>query len=282
MSLLGDILGGGVEIAGAFDNIDRLKDASQNAADSLAATGLAAKEGTVFRPFNISSTTGNVQVGNDGSISTSVSDPFAMAAGTALSGAETAFNDAGMSLDQRTQGIFDSALATLLPQFQRDNISLANNLFRTGRTGITSANYGGSSEQLANALAQDEAIAKAYFNSRMAAGNELNQAAQRGQGLLGSALQPEASLYNYLNPAINVANLGQTGQIAGQNLQTQADVAGIQTQANIEKIIADMYSSLYGSAANAATGLGNAITNDIQAGPNGLINQGIDYLLGYL
>lgn len=259
MALFEDLFSSGVSAYGLDDQISRVQGLGEDALTASAAIGDAAVAGTEFRPFSVASGTGNVAVGNDGTINAQLSDiqqAIADNAGTASAGL---FGQAAQDPASRQSDIFNQLLAGLQPQQERDRLALESRLFSQGRGGITSGQYGGSPEQFAMHKAQEEARMGAFFQAQQAALAEQNQQGQLASLFGQASLRPEAALFNQLNPAIQTANLGQTGQIAGQNLSSQANTTGLEAQINAELVAANLRSGMFGALSNVAGGVGSVI-----------------------
>lgn len=259
--LFEDLIGGGIEVAGALDQINRTETLGQTAQETLSQAADEYRGATQFQPFTVASSTGNVSAGADGSLDATLSQPNQAAADAAIGSATGLFGEAGVPLDAATQSIFDSMVAATQPQYERDLAGLQAGLFGSGRSGITTGDFGGTPEEFAFRKAREEALANAFLGARAQAGTERNQAAAAGSQLINAGQVPVSTLFNQLNPAVNVANLGQTGQIAGANLGAQLDTAGIQTAVNAQKTANDLYAGLFGSAANLGGALGGVLDN---------------------
>jgi hypothetical protein len=317
MSLLGDIMGGGVGLLGMDAAQDSVKNIGRSTNEGMQTLADQAVTGTQFNPFSVVSGTGNTSVGADGSINASLSNGQQnasdaalgsatgllsnvndnMTAGqmnqtnSALNASTSLANQASQGLDSRTNEIFSSAQAAMQPGFDRAQSQMNNDLYSSGRTGFKSATFGGSSEQYANASAKEDALMSAFFGARTQAGQEQGQqanaaaalasssthqgtmnsnnmlnTANAGNTLLNTSLTGEAQLFNNLAPAINVANLGQTGQIAGANLGAQLGMTGLEAEMAGEIKAADLEAGMFNAGSNVAASFGNAIAGSDTAG----------------
>lgn len=202
----------------------------------------------------------------------------------ALNASASLAHQASQGLDARTNDIFANAQAAMQPGFDRAQSQMNNDLYSSGRTGFKSATFGGSSEQYANASAKEDALMSAFFGARTQAGQEQGQqanaaaslaqastqqgtmnsnnmmnTANAGNTLLNTSLTGEAQLFNNLAPAINVADLGQTGQIAGANLSSQLGMTGLEAEMAGEVKAADLEAGMFNAGSNIASSIGDKL-----------------------
>ena len=99
-----------------------------------------------------------------------------------------------------------------------------------GRLGLSSAAYGGASpELLAQETARQEAMARANLGARQQALAEQQQAAGIAGGLLSTGYMPQQQALALLEASRIPAQLQQTGQLAGAELQSQLGGRGIES-----------------------------------------------------
>jgi len=218
----------------------------------------------------------------------------------AMGAAQGIYGEAGQSVASRTDDIFANYQAAAQPGINRANAQQGNDLYASGRTGFG----GGSSEQYALKSAQEDQMMNAFFGARQQAGQEQLQQAQaanllnegsttqgifNGQQMTNSAnaanslnqgsIMQEAHMGNQVNLGLQGANLAQTGQIAGVNMGTQADVAGVQTQLDAARIEADQTAGMFNTAGNLAGGFANAATSGgLEGGVGGAVDGIMDWL----
>tara|TARA_R100000654_G_scaffold24481_2_gene47360 strand:- start:4261 stop:4710 length:450 start_codon:yes stop_codon:yes gene_type:complete len=87
--------------------------------------------------------------------------------------------------------------------------------------------FGGTSEQLALAKAQEEARNRASLLAIQQAQAEQAQDARLGTQLLGAAYLPEAQAQNALQRGLLASQLAQRGQLYGTGLFGEASIAGL-------------------------------------------------------
>jgi hypothetical protein len=191
---------------------------------------------------------------------------------------------------QREADVYERIRATQRPEEQRQQLALEERLASQGRTGLRTAQFGGSPEQFALAQAQEEAKARASLGALGQAQAEqlqqaglaesmfglggkaagLPQALQLGQlqniGLAQAAqYQPEQQLLAALSPAINLANIAGTGQRQGAGYMSQAGISGLEDILQAETVrsqnLRDLYSTLLGAQASQQQAAGQQATN---------------------
>ena len=201
----------------------------------------------------------------------------------ALGGVGGFLTGAMAPMAQREADVYERIRATQRPEEQRQQLALEERLAAQGRTGLRTAQFGGSPEQLALAQAQEEAKARASLGALGQAQAEQMQQAGLAQSMFGlgsgaaalpASLQqaqlgnigaalglqylPEQQLLGALSPAINLANIAGTGQRQGAGYLAQAGTTGLealgQTEIARANLLRDLYSGLLAQQTNAQTG----------------------------
>jgi hypothetical protein len=154
---------------------------------------------------------------------------------------------------QREADVYERIRATQRPEEQRAQLALNERLAAQGRTGLRTAQFGGSPEQLALAQAQEEAKAGASLGAmRQAQAEQMQQmglaesmfglggraaglpqslqAGQLGNISLAQAAQysPEQQLLATLPPGTDLANIRTTAAMEGAGLFGQAGISGLE------------------------------------------------------
>jgi hypothetical protein len=145
----------------------------------------------------------------------------------AFTGAQTLLGGVAGDQATREQEIFDRIRATQLGEEERQRLALEERLFNQGRLGVRTSMFGGTSEQLALAKAQEEAQARASLAAIQQAQAEQAQQAQLGTQLLGAAYLPEAQAQNALQRALVAADISQRGRQYGTGLFAESSIAGL-------------------------------------------------------
>ena len=123
----------------------------------------------------------------------------------ALTDASSFFTEARTPIAQREQAVYDRMRAAMSPEEERQRLALEQRMAAQGRTGVRTAQFGGTPEQLALAKAQEEARNSAMLNAMQFAGQEQQRQAQLGTGMLAAGYVPQAQLLGALQPGMSAA-----------------------------------------------------------------------------
>ena len=123
----------------------------------------------------------------------------------AMKDAEMYFGQARTPIAQREQQVYDRMLTAMSPEQERQRLALEQRMASQGRLGVSTAQFGGTPEQLAMAKAQSEAQNQAMLNAMQFAGQEQQRQAQLGTGMLSAGYVPQAQLLNALQPGMTAA-----------------------------------------------------------------------------
>jgi hypothetical protein len=120
--------------------------------------------------------------------------------------AEMYFGQARTPIAQREQQVYDRMLTAMSPEQERQRLALEQRMASQGRLGVSTAQFGGTPEQLAMAeKAQSEAQNQALLNAMQFAGQEQQRQSQLGTGMLAAGYVPQAQLLNALQPGMTTA-----------------------------------------------------------------------------
>ena len=160
----------------------------------------------------------------------------------ALTDASMFFGQAAAPIAQREQDVYNRMRSVMSPEEERQRLALEQRMAAQGRTGVRTAQFGGTPEQLALAKAQEEARNSAMLNAMQFAGQEQQRQAQLGTGMLAAGYVPQAQLLNALQPGMSAAErqrqaMSEQAKSYGQTYTTgleallqsglgQADLAG--------------------------------------------------------
>ena len=277
-SAVGGFLGGqGGRLLGAglsIDELNKITEIAEKSAEEQAKIGQQAQEDVAFKPFTVTTGFGGVAATPEGGFTTTLSPSQvaqqqqlqAITGGLlggmgatlpdvsgiqqqALEGAGGFLTGTMMPTAQREADVYERIRATQRPAEERARLALEERLASQGRTGLRTAMFGGSPEQLALAQAQEEAKARASLSAI--------QQAQAEQ------YAPEQQLLASLTPAISIADLARTGQQLGAQTRAEASISGLEDLLQAETVrsqnLRDIYSSILGAQAaqTAASGGGS-------------------------
>ena len=176
----------------------------------------------------------------------------------------------------REQDIYNRIRATQMPEEQRQQLALDEQLAAQGRTGLRTAQFGGSPEQFAMEKARAEAMNQASLASIGQAQSQRQADLAAATGMFGlgsqasflpSGLQqaqlgnigasmglqymPEQQLLASMTPAISLADIASTGQRTGAGLFNEAAAAGLEANLGAQQTRAEGLAGLYNSLLNA-------------------------------
>ena len=120
----------------------------------------------------------------------------------ALTDASSFFTEARTPIAQREQAVYDRMRAAMSPEEERQRLALEQRMAAQGRTGVRTAQFGGTPEQLAMAKAQEESKNQAMLSAMQFAGQEQQRQAQLGTGMLAAGYVPQAQLLSALQPGM--------------------------------------------------------------------------------
>jgi len=298
------------------DALNELRGIGKTAQAEGLAIGERAQADTAFKPFSISTGFGGVQTDPTGGFATTLSPEqealrgrlagitggltggFGMGTpdvsgiqGQALGGIQGLLQQAQGSTAGREQDIYNRIRATQLPEEQRQQLALDEQLASQGRTGLRTAMFGGSPEQFAMEKARAEAMNQASLASigQAQAQREADLAAATGMFGLGSSAsflpsglqeaelgnigasmglgyQPERELLASLTPALNLADIAGTGQRQGAGYLAEAGMTGLGENLTAQRGRAEGLAGLYntllqsrGQVAAAGDSTGNSL-----------------------
>jgi len=332
---VGDFLGGtGGQLIGTgltIDELNKITDIAQRSAAEQAAIGRQAQADTAFRPFTVSTGFGGVQATPTGGYTTTL-DPSlagqqqqlqALTGGLiggmggvapdvsgiqqqALGGVGGFLTGAMAPMAQREADVYERIRATQRPEEQRQQLALEERLAAQGRTGLRTAQFGGSPEQFALAQAQEEAKARASLGALEQAQAEQMQQVALAESLFGlggraaglpASLQlgqlqniglaqaaqylPEQQLLASLTPAISLSDIARTGQQLGAKTMAEAGISGLEDILQAETVrsqnLRDLYSTVLGAqanqqAANTAAASQQATNTGLFSGIGGIVD----------
>ena len=166
----------------------------------------------------------------------------------AMKDAEMYFGQARTPIAQREQQVYDRMLTAMSPEQERQRLALEQRMASQGRLGVSTAQFGGTPEQLAMAKAQSEAQNQAMLNAMQFAGQEQQRQAQLGTGMLSAGYVPQAQLLNALQPGMTTAERQR------QALSEQAGAYGETYTTGLEALLQSALAQ-----ANIAGGVGGQL-----------------------
>lgn len=251
---------------GLWDQANRIGDLGEkvnNQTQQLAQQQIA---GTTFKPYSVTSNLGNTGVDANGGINYNLSPELMSQYNMLQSGANGMFSNSMQDTTGREQDIYGRIRAMQMPEEGRAQNSMDARLTGQGRSGIRSAAYGGTPEQLAYHKAVQESQNQASLMAMQQAQAEQLQQANLGGMFQQASFLPNSQLANLFNPSINTATLQQRGQLSGQDNSAQLQLGGLQSQVNAEKVRAELMANLFGTLGNAANNSNTDFVGDAVGG----------------
>ena len=190
----------------------------------------------------------------------------------AFTDAQTLLGNVVQDRSAREQEIFDRIRATQEAEEERNRLALEERLFNQGRLGVRTSMFGGTSEQLALAQAQEEARNRASLAAIQQAQTEQAQDARLGTQLLGAAYLPEAQLQNTFRNALTAAEINRQANQFGTGLFAESSIAGLDAllgsgigQAELMgRIGTSLLSGAMGGAGGGQGGIGDILGGAIE------------------
>ena len=173
----------------------------------------------------------------------------------ALTDASSFFTEARTPIAQREQAVYDRMRAAMSPEEERDRLALEQRMAAQGRSGVRTAQFGGTPEQLAMAKAQAEARNQAKLSAMQFAGQEQQRQAQLGTGMLAAGYVPQAQLLNALQPGMAASE---------RRRQAMSEQAGAYGETYTSGLEALLQSGL--GQAGLAGGFGSSLANTALGG----------------
>ena len=273
-TLLENLFGAGITAGGlalGLDAYDKLGETGERAYQELSGytteggefvPGLADKLSGMleFQPYTVTSATGG-QFGmsrdpETGQMSYDITtSPEEQAfQQQAMTDAEAYFTQARVPIAQREQDVYNRMLTAMSPEQERQRLEMEQRMASQGRLGVSTAQYGGTPEQLAMAKAQSEAQNQAMLNAMQFAGQEQQRQSQLGTGMLAAGYVPQAQLLSALQPGMTAAERQR------QAISEQAGAYGKTYASGLEALLqsglgqANLIGSLGSGLASSALG----------------------------
>lgn len=232
------------------------------------AVGEQGYEQSQFVPFSVTSSLGGADVDAQGGFGLNLSEEqqamqdrlFGMAGGF--------MDELGGNPLERQKALYEQLRAIQSPEEQRQRQALEERLLGQGRLGVMTDRYGGTPEQFAQSLAQEQARNEAFYNAYGQSQADRQQAFGLASGLMGLGYMPQQELTKLIQTATPLAGFAQSGRETGAGLNVKSmlqtlfdEQAGygasgldiIDLQGNKDKARGGFFSSLLDGVISAAT-----------------------------
>jgi|TARA_B100001094_G_C18177084_1_gene798517 hypothetical protein len=239
------------------------------------ALGTQAVEGSRFQPFSVTSNLGGVQGTAEGGFDMTLS-PEQQAMQDRLFGMSGGFLDElGGDPLERQKALYEQLRAIQSPEEERQRLALEERLLGQGRLGLMTDRYGGSPEQFAQSLAQEQARNEAFYNAYGQSQADRQQAFGLASGLMGLGYMPQQELTKLVQTATPLAGFAQSGRETGATLQADIEKQALASYLESKGLSNEMAQSqaegmLGGVLGVAGTAIGGPIGGAIGSALGGL------------
>lgn len=235
---------------GLYDQYDSLNDRLATTQDTLNTTEGLINDNTAFTPYGVTGALGganstatgmNYELNPEGQF---IQDNM-FAQGQQQLAASTA-----NPLDRQNE-LYAAMNQAQDPERQRELARMNQELYNSGRSGMTSQMYGGTPEQLAYAKAVQEQQSTNWLGAGSAAEAQLQNQYTRGIGMMDQGYKPMDQLSGYGDQTIQQNNLNDARNTTRAGMLADLAVGGLATNVNIENLKGRALSDfLTGTAAN--------------------------------
>ena len=190
--------------------------------------GQTAAEASEFKPYTVTSNLATATTTPEGGLGVTLSPEEQARQNQYLQGAQGLLGGLGVGTEQATTDLYNQIRAAQAPEELRRQQAMNEGLFARGRGGITSGQYGGTSEQFAYEQARQEAMLNAQLGARQQVGAEQLRNLQLGQGLQTAGYNPQNQAIGLFGASQIPAQMASRGQLSGAELQAQSSTAGLE------------------------------------------------------
>lgn len=276
----GSVLGGAGEVGTALlpytltgDQIETLKNLGVSLAEGAADVGTTAAGFAEFEPFTLTSTTGGTvgltpTEGGGYDLGYNLSDEEQRLVTSMLSGAATA---AEGYTPLTAEGLFADIEAVRDPIRERERLAREARAFAQGRTGVRTAAYGGTPEELAAQIALQEQRSKDLLSAYELAPALNKEELENISGMLGLGYKPGQELKSLYEPAVDLSNIATSAGIAESEAMYKSGIAGLEAGAAATRSVAEL-------EAARARALATALAGFFQGGDDSSYNALLDAL----
>ena len=229
---VGDVLGG---LFGAGANYyageEGIKAAEEAGAAGLATgkqVGQEAADMAAFKGYTVKSGLGTGTVDDTGATSFVLTPEEQARQNQYLGQAQGMFGRVGEDTERATTDLYNQIRAAQAPEEERERIRMNAMLQASGRGGITSSQYGGTSEQFAYEKARQEAMLNAQLGARNQVGQEQQRLLTGAQGLQNAGYAPNNQMLSMFGAGATPASLADAAR------RTQGDLYGTSSGRGLE------------------------------------------------
>jgi hypothetical protein len=228
--------------------------------------GQTAAEASEFKPYTVTSNLATATTTPEGGLGVTLSPEEQARQNQYLESAQGLLGGLGVGTEQATTDLYNQIRAAQAPEELRRQQAMNEGLFARGRGGITSGQYGGTSEQFAYEKARQEAMLNAQLSARQQVGQEQLRNLQLGQGLQAAGYNPQQQALGLFGASSIPAQMAAQGQRGGAELQAQASTAGLEGFIRGEDNASDLREIQLKNLLSGITGSRDPSTGDFSGG----------------
>lgn len=228
--------------------------------------GQTAAEAAQFKPYTVTSNLATAATTPEGGLAVTLSPEEQARQAQYLQGAQGLLGGLGVGTEQATTDLYNQIRAAQAPEELRRQQAMEEGLFARGRGGITSGQYGGTSEQLAFEKARQEAMLNAQLGARQQVGAEQLRNLQLGQGLQSAGYNPQAQALGLFGASAIPSQMASKGQLAGAELQAQSSRAGLESLMQGEQMANLLRQQQLQGLLGSVTGSRDPLTGQVAGG----------------
>lgn len=236
-----------------MQNVDRDMNRVQ---DDIEGLQQGVDERTQFQPWGVTGGMGTVGSDGQGNFSYNLSDQMQGRQDADWARSDIMADRSMQDMQGREQQVYDRMMSIMQPGQDRNTMTMQNRLANQGRTGIRSNAFGGSPEELANAMAQGEIENRAMMTAMNQGMAEQLQNYNMAQGYGQSGYDPLNALMGTGKMGMADAEMQQRGQLSGADMWTQLGLGGVTADQNFRNIQANMFGDMIGAGSNMLGGIG--------------------------
>jgi hypothetical protein len=259
-----------VSTAGSYyagqEGIEGAKAAGQAGLALGGEIGQTAAEASEFKPYTVTSNLATATTTPEGGLGVTLSPEEQARQNQYLESAQGLLGGLGVGTEQATTDLYNQIRAAQAPEELRRQQAMNEGLFARGRGGITSGQYGGTSEQFAYEKARQEAMLNAQLSARQQVGQEQLRNLQLGQGLQAAGYNPQQQALGLFGASSIPAQMAAQGQRGGAELQAQASTAGLEGFIRGEDNASDLREIQLKNLLSGITGSRDPSTGDFSGG----------------
>jgi len=238
------------------------------------AIGQAASEASQFKPYTVTSNLATAATTPEGGLAVTLSPEEQARQAQYLQGAQGLLGGLGVGTEQATTDLYNQIRAAQAPEELRRQQAMNEGLFARGRGGITSGQYGGTSEQFAYEKARQEAMLSAQLAARQQVGQEQLRNLQLGQGLQTAGYNPQTQALGLFGASAVPSQLASRGQLTGAELAAKGSLAGLEGMMQGEQMANLLQQQQLQAILGGVTGSKDPVTGDFGGG---LLGSVIDF-----